>query len=322
MTTSNGSDQQPLWLAVEEIIQRLDSQQLSGAEQETTVRSVASSLDERGWNISKNAGNMLEVRGAIAARVAVGRSLLDDLNEAFGALTLEGLRDPYGATVELVQEVGESWPALKESRRRSHLVGMLEEMKLRLLTEKAKGLGGDEGVRLLIKEGVGAEVIISRLGITEAEHARVAAAVEAERAERTRVAALLKDAGEKPVAEKIRYLINQGAADLLIQEMVSVEPSAIEAVRKEMEEELAEKKRLAEEAAAKKAAEAAGPSLEDIPSDEMLDHIDAIREILEFSDVEKEIRVMCEQSGIPLDLVDIAVSDPGRLDELEAQAGG
>jgi hypothetical protein len=87
-----------------------------------------------------------------------------------------------------------------------------------------------------------------------------------------------------------------------------------------MEEELAEKQRLAEEAAARKEAEAAGPALEDIPPEEMLDHIEAIREILEFSDVEKEIRVMCEQSDIPKELVEIAVSDPDRLDELEAEA--
>ena len=31
---------------------------------------------------------------------------------------------------------------------------------------------------------------------------------------------------------------------------------------------------------------------------------------------------MCEQSGIPKDLVEIAVSDPDRLDELEAAAEG
>ena len=44
--------------------------------------------------------------------------------------------------------------------------------------------------------------------------------------------------------------------------------------------------------------------------------IDASRE------EEKEIRVMCEQSAIPKALVDIAVSDPDKLDELEKQAEG
>jgi hypothetical protein len=38
--------------------------------------------------------------------------------------------------------------------------------------------------------------------------------------------------------------------------------------------------------------------------------------------VEKEIRVMCEQSSIPKALVDIAVSDPDKLDELEKAAEG
>ena len=77
-----------------------------------------------------------------------------------------------------------------------------------------------------------------------------------------------------------------------------------------------------EELAAKKAAEAAGPSLENIDSDEMLEYIEGIREVQEFSDVEKDIRTMCEQSSIPKALVDIAISDPDKLDELEKEAGG
>jgi hypothetical protein len=54
----------------------------------------------------------------------------------------------------------------------------------------------------------------------------------------------------------------------------------------------------------------------------MLEYIEGIREILYFSDQEKDIRIMCEQSNIPKALVDIAVSDPDKLDELEEQAGG
>ena len=86
----------------------------------------------------------------------------------------------------------------------------------------------------------------------------------------------------------------------------------MDAVKKAMEEELA----------AKKAAEAAGPSLENIDSDDMLEYIEGIREVLEFSDVEKDIRTMCEQSSIPKALVDIAISDPDKLDELEKEAEG
>jgi len=89
-----------------------------------------------------------------------------------------------------------------------------------------------------------------------------------------------------------------------------------------MEDELKEKQRLAEEEAARKKAAAEGPALEDIPPVEMLAYIESIREILEFSDVEKKIRVMCEQSSIPKSLVDIVVTDPAKLDELEKKAQG
>jgi hypothetical protein len=146
--------------------------------------------------------------------------------------------------------------------------------------------------------------------------------VDAELAEKARVQKLfddMKDASEK---DKIKHLIDKDAADELIMEIGGISQSAIDEVKKAMEEELAEKKRKEEELAAKKAAEAAGPSLEDIDPDDMLEYIEGIREILEFSDVEKDIRTMCEQSAIPKALVDIAVSDPDKLDELEKKAGG
>jgi hypothetical protein len=107
-----------------------------------------------------------------------------------------------------------------------------------------------------------------------------------------------------------------------MMELGGVDQSAIDAAKKAMEEELKEKQRLAEEEAARKKKEAEGPSLEDMAPEDMLAHIEAIREIMEFSDVEKEIRTMCEQSSIPKALVDIAVSEPDKLDELEKQAGG
>jgi len=104
--------------------------------------------------------------------------------------------------------------------------------------------------------------------------------------------------------------------------MAKVDQDAIDGAKQAMEAELKEKQRMEEEAAARKKEEAAGPSLEAIPPDEMLEHIESIREIMEFSDQEKEIRVMCEQSAIPKSLVDIAVSEPDRLDELEKEAEG
>ena len=39
-------------------------------------------------------------------------------------------------------------------------------------------------------------------------------------------------------------------------------------------------------------------------------------------DVESEIRTMCEQSSVPKALVDIAIPDPDKLDELEEEAEG
>ncbi len=38
--------------------------------------------------------------------------------------------------------------------------------------------------------------------------------------------------------------------------------------------------------------------------------------------MEKDIRTMCEQGSIPEALVDIAISDPDKLNELEKEAGG
>jgi hypothetical protein len=54
----------------------------------------------------------------------------------------------------------------------------------------------------------------------------------------------------------------------------------------------------------------------------MLEHIEAIREIMEFSDDPAEITAMCEQSNLPKALVEIAVTDAAKLDALEAAAEG
>ena len=129
----------------------------------------------------------------------------------------------------------------------------------------------------------------------------------------------MEDASEE---DRVKRLLKENVVEELIVELGGIEQSAIDAVKKAMEQELAEQKRKEEELAAKKAAEAAGPALEDIGPDDMLEYIEGIREILEFSDVEKDIRTMCEQSAIPQALVDIAVSDPDKLDELEKEAEG
>ena len=145
---------------------------------------------------------------------------------------------------------------------------------------------------------------------------------QAELAEKVRVKALIEAAEDKSDEGKVKVLITNSASDELILEMAGVDQGTIDGVRRAMEEELKEQQRLAEEEAARKKAEAEGPPLEEIPSDQMLEYIGSVREILEFSDQENEIKTMCEQSAIPKALVYIAVSEPGKLDELEEKAGG
>jgi hypothetical protein len=165
-------------------------------------------------------------------------------------------------------------------------------------------------------------VVVEALGISGEEFGRVNAAVEAERAERARVKTLVEAADGKSDEDKVTDLINNSVSDALMIEMAGVGQDTIDGVKKMMEAELQEKQRMEEEEAARKKAEAEGPLLEEIPPDQILNYIESLREILEFSDKEDEIRTMCEQSSIPACIVDIAVSEPAKLDELEAKAGG
>ena len=307
---------------IEENILELDSQGLSGGNLEASIQQIAGQLDTAGYNVSNHGGNMLQLRWALNDASKVGRPLLKDFNAAIGALTLETAADAYAATDKIISDIGKSFPNLKKSERRADVIQIVEQTKLDLLVAKAKDLPGDEGIRLLINEQVDDDVIPGALDITDEKLKEVHAQMEAELAEQQRVATLLEAVADKSDEEKVKHLFENNVAEEMIIEMAGVDQSAIDGAKKAMEEELKEQQRLAEEAAAKKAAEAAGPALEDIAPQDMLDHIEAIREIMEFSDQEKEIRVMCEQSSIPKALVDIAVSEPDKLDELEKQAEG
>ena len=322
MTTSDATEKKPLWLSIEENILALDSQSLSGGSLEASIQQVAGELDNAGYNVSNHGGNLLQLRWAMNDASKAGRPLLKDFNSAIEALSLEDVADPYAATEKIIQNIGKAWPKLKNSERRADVIKIVEQTKLDLLIDKAKAMSGDEGIRMLIDEDVDSEVITGALDISAEKLEEVNKQMEAERAERERVATLLEAVADKSDAEKVKHLFENNVSEELIIEMAQVDQAAIDGAKKAMEEELKEKKRLEEEAAAKKAAEAAGPALDDISPDEMLDHIEAIREIMEFSDQEKEIRVMCEQSAIPKALVDIAVSEPDKLDELEKQAEG
>jgi len=322
MTTSDATKQKPLWLLIEENILGLGSQDLSRENLEASIQRIAGELDDAGYNVSHHGGNMLQLRWAINDTHNVGRPLMKDFNAAIAAFKLEDVADPYSATDKLIGDIGKTWSRLKGSERRPDVIGIVEKTKLDLLIAKANGLPDDEGIRLLIEEQVTPEVITNGLEITAEKLEQVNTAMEKEHAERARVETLLAAVEGKSNDEKVKHLFENNVSEKLIIEMAKVDQDAIDGVKQAMEAELKEKQRLEEEAAARKKEAAAGPSLDDIAPDEMLDHIEAIREIMEFSDQEKEIRVMCEQSSIPKSLVDIAVSEPDRLDELEKEAEG
>jgi len=322
MTTSDATEKKPLWLLIEENILELDSQDLSGENLEASIQRIAGELDNAGCNVSHHGGNMLQLRWAMNEAHKVGRPLLKDFNTAIAALTMEDVADPYLVTNKLIGDIGKTWPKLKLSERRPDVIRIVEKTKIDLLIAKAKDLPADDGIRLLIEEQVEPEVITSALDITREKLEQVNTEMEEERAERARVATLLEAVEGKADAEKVKHLFANNVSEELIIEMAKVDQDAINGAKKAMEAQLKEKQKLAEEAAAQKKEAAAGPSLEEIPPEEMLAHIEAIREIMEFSDQEKEIRVMCEQSSIPKPLVDIAVSEPDRLDQLEKEAEG
>jgi hypothetical protein len=252
----------------------------------------------------------------------VGKPLMEDFNTAIAALTLEDVADLYSAVNKLINDLGKTWPELTLAERRPDVIRIVEKTRLDLLIAKAKGMPDDEGIRFLIEEKVAPEVITNALDITEEKLKQVNTEMEKERAERKRIAKLLEAVDGKSNEEKVKHLLTNNVSEKSIIEMAKIDQDAINAAKQAMEAELKEKQRLEEEAAARKKEEAAGPKLEEIPPDEMLEYIESIREIMEFSDQEKEIRVMCDQSSIPKSLVDIAVSDPDRLDELEKEAEG
>ncbi len=322
MATSDAFEKKPLWLLIEENILALDSQDLAGEKLEPSIQRIAGELDNAGFNVSRHGGNLLKLRWAVEKSLKAGRPLLKDFNTAIAALTLEDVADPYSATSKLLDDMGKTWPELKIPERRADVIQMVEQTKLDLLIAKAKSLPGDESIRLLIKEQVASQVITSALEISDEKLKQVTAEIKKELAERARVASLLEAVADKSDEEKVKHLFEKNVSVELIIEMAKVDHGVIDAAKQAMEEELKEKQRLAEEEAARKKAAAAGPALDDIPSDALIGYIESIREIMEFSDEEKEIRIMCEQSSIPKSLVDIAVSEPDKLDELEKNAQG
>ena len=322
MTTSDAFKKMPLWLLIEENILALDSTDLAGEKLEPSIQRIAGELDNSGYNVSRHGGNLLKLRWAVEKAVKAGRPLMKDFNTAVAALTLEDVADPYKATSKLLDDVAKTWPELRSPERRADVIKIVEQTKLDLLIARAKSLPGDESIRMLIKEKVASQVITSALEISDEKLKQVRAEIKKELAERERVATLLEAVAGKSDEEKVKHLFEKNVSVELIIEMAKVDQGVIDAAKQAMEEELKEKQRLAEEEAERKKAEAAGPALDDLPPDELIGFIESIREIMEFSEEEKEIRIMCEQSSIPKSLVDIAVSEPDKLDELEKKAQG
>ena len=313
---------EPLWMLIEKRIQKLTDEDFSDANSYETTRKIAEELDATGYNVSKSGGNWLRLRVAIESRNRIGRPFMQDFDQAISALVLDDIEDNYGMGMKIMGELGKDWPYILVSENRVDFEKAVRDKKTHLIIAKAKELSGESGIQYLISQSFEPQAIVEVLGVSEAEYKGVKAKVDAELAEKERVLGLFTSVEGASEEEKIKHLLNNNVADQLIIEVCGFQQPAIDPVKTAMAEELTKKKRKEEELAAKKAAEAAGPSLDEIDSDDMLEYIEGIREILEFSDVEKDIRVMCEQSSIPKALVDIAISDPDKLNELEKEAEG
>ena len=312
MPKNRNEGKEPLWMLIEKQIQKYTDEDFTEANSLATARKIAEELDTTGYNVSKHGGNWMQLTAAVKARNWVGRPFMQDFNQAVSALGLDDIKDTYATAMKIISDLGRDWPSFLASEHRADVDEIVGNKKIELMIARAKELSGEPGIRYLISESFEPQAIMEALGVSEEEYKSVKSKVDAELAEKARVQELFAAVEDASEEDKIKHLLNNNAADELITEIGGIEQSAIDAVKKAMEEELA----------AKKAAEAAGPALEDIDSDEMLEYIEGIREIQEFSDVEKDIRTMCEQSSIPKALVDIAISDPDKLDELEKEAGG
>ena len=252
MTTNDTTNKQPLWLLIEEKILGLSSGDLAAGKLEQTIDHMAKALDDTGHNVSKNGGNLLQLRWALDARIKVGKAMMEDFNAAVSALKLEDVTNPRKAAASITGGLTDTWPALKEYDRKADILQIIEKTRLDLYIARAKELGGEKGIRYLIADGVASEEIIDRMDISEEEFARVDAAVKAELAEKARVNSLFEEAEGKSDEDKVKKLINENVTDELMIEICGLDQATIDGVKKAMEEGLKEKQRLAEEEAARK----------------------------------------------------------------------
>ena len=322
MTTNETTSKQPLWLLIEEKILGLSAGDLDAGKLEQTIAQLANALDDTGHNVSKNGGNLIELRRALAARIKAGNALMEDFNAAISALKLEDVTSASKATAVLTDGLKGTWPVLAEYDNRMDVLKIVKDTRLDLYVTEAKSQGGEAGIRYLIADAVAPEVIIDRLGISEDEFKKVDAAVKAELAEIERVKGLFAEVEGKSIEDKVKRMFKEKVADELMIEIGGLSQAEIDGVKKALEAEAAEKARLAAEAEAKKKAELEGPPLDQIADDQIVEYIDAIRDIMDFSDKPEEIRTMAEQSKIPKAIIDVAVAGADELDKLQAKAEG
>ena len=202
MTTSDVFEKTPLWLLIEENILALGSSELGNVE--PAIQKIAGELDNAGYNVSKHGGNLLQVRWAVEKARKAGSPLLKDFNAKVEAFTLDDVADPFAATSKLLDDMGEIWPELRIPDRRADVVQIVEKTKLNLIIDKAKGLSGDDGIRMLLEDEVAEQDIVSGMEISQEKLAEVKDVIKKERAERARVEGLL----EKVDAEKEALIVS------------------------------------------------------------------------------------------------------------------
>lgn len=322
MSTSETTIQNPLWLEMEIRILEFTGNSFSEDKKEEAVQLIAKAMDEAGFNVSNHGDNLLDLRWALDERIANARPLMTDFNAALAGLELEDVADPYKATVKIISDIGDRWPKMQLSERKGTILDCVEKTKLDLLIAKAKELGGDKAVRFLIEEGLAKETIAQSLEIADEKYDEVKKIIDTEQAEKSRVLSLLEEKEGSSSEDTVKHLIDNKVSDALILELAGIDQSVVDGVKKDMEAELEARRKLEEEAAKKREEAAAGPPLEEISPEERLEHIEAIRDIMDLCDKEEEIRSMCSQSNIPKCLVDIAIANPDDLDAIEKEAEG
>jgi len=210
--------QKPLWLLIETEIQNYKDGDFSDANSLETSKKIAATLDETGYNVSKSAGNWLQLQTAVEARNSVGKPFIKDFDQAIAALALDDIKDTYFTAMGIINNLGKDWPSFLTSHNRPDVEEIVRNKRIELVTAKAKELGGEEGIRFLIAESFEAQKIVEIMGVPEEEYKTVQAKVDAELAEIERVKNLLAAQEEASDDEKINHLLNENVADELILE--------------------------------------------------------------------------------------------------------